>query len=332
VRAKTSALFLALFAVAGLTLPITAAAKPHSIRLPGGFTISAKLPRSNGYELLLENEGHDRLSLVAERDGVVYDLSAPARATRDGIEAHLGPFGRIDARFEQIGPAKKRRPLRGCHGRDGFELQGVLRGTIRFRGRRGFASVHAGRVPARVVVERASTCPRPAARAKPKHEPDLGDLTEFAAVERGHGRLLGLVAAQAEEDGKGGEAGISVIFAFAERHYGRVRTSDVVLATDGFSVSDPGVDPETAAIFGVDPLRGEAEYSSDLPRAERWSGSLRAPLPGEGVVPLTGPDFRSVLCRESTELQMTRCLERGIGQTSGSQSQSLFDTRLSWSR
>jgi len=48
---------------------------------------------------------------------------------------------------------------------------------------------------------------------------------------------------------------------------------------------------------------------------------------GEGSVPLSGPGFRAEICHGSRQTA-----RRSPPQGSGSHAQSLFDTRLSWSR
>jgi hypothetical protein len=340
VRAKALILVCGALGLVAATLPAAAAAKP--VHFPGSFSISAKLPSSNGYQLSLSSEGHGKVMISAERGESSYTLTAPGRASRNGIKATLGPFGQVDVEFKQIGHAEKRPPPPGCSGRGGTSLNGVLRGTIHFRGRLGFASADVSRVSAKLIQDHAQTCKHvPALRlagrqtARAASRLDLAakdpesELVALTAFKHAEGRVVGLSAARIESE----EEALSLIFAFTGRDYGRVMTRDLVLVSDGLSASDPGVKPETAKIFGVSPLQGEATYSSDRAAAEQWQGSLRVALPGEGVVPLAGKGFRATLCRGGeSDAAFKHCIDRGFNQTSGSQSQSLLDTRLSWSR
>jgi hypothetical protein len=75
------------------------------------------------------------------------------------------------------------------------------------------------------------------------------------------------------------------------------------------------------------PFLGSATYSDNRDSAPTWSGDLRLPLPGAGVVPLTGRSFKVKFCRVLSDAALERCLEAAQG--SGSHSQPLALARLS---
>lgn len=64
-----------------------------------------------------------------------------------------------------------------------------------------------------------------------------------------------------------------------------------------FLFSKKGATPQTATITPQKPFTGAAEYVKEKGAPASWTGTLAARLPGAGLVPLTGPQFRANLCR-----------------------------------
>jgi hypothetical protein len=253
---------------------------------------------TNGYRLRLssyENNLYHRISLTAENE-----LGQYARYSVEGVPKN----GRIDAVFPGLGevvvamqPTKVKElpPPKGCKLPKATLESGTFVGTIRFRGEKGFTSVEASR--ARGVIERSQrqeckAVPAPVTseamrRARPKTLP-----THFTDLEI----KAGSVVVNAEGVAESGKA------AFTAKAHERRGEIGIVRVSPG--VSSPGdlkanAELTQATVAPRLPYLGTATYSGPpqatgcplaCPYPEgRLSGSLRVPLPGLGVVPLTGP-------------------------------------------
>lgn len=325
-----------LLGVLALTLavaPCGATAKPGYVRLPPSFSFSLQLPRADGYRLQT-SAGHSRFSLSAYRGETSATYSAPGFANRHRLEADLGRFGRVDVRFDQTSAARVKRPLgESCRGPRPIELRGTAAGTVRFRGFNGFVSLAQHRVEASILHTFAMTCPSGAGSfyGRAGSEPQADTLT---AKRRAGGELIQLAASNTLI----GSLTIGFVSARTSRRIDGVQISDAASASPRDAelvISHRGVHPETATLVGSGPFSGEASYQELASGKSDWSGSLRVSLPGEGTVPLSGPGFHAEICHGSRARVFGGCRSQGSGsrpQGSGSQSQSLFETRLSWSR
>lgn len=311
-----------------------AAAKPGYVRIPPSFSMQLRLPSSHGYALGVY-AGRRQVAVTAEGHGATASYEARGVASGDGLAVDLGRFGRIDVRFHPTGPAK-RETAKGCRGKPAEMTAGVAVGTIRFRGRDGFVTAARRRAPARIFREFGEVCsfssPRSsygrAAKRAPAPPPQEGDESGiFIASRRDHGQRVKVVAF-ANEVLELGFLGVS-----SKQRFGHVEVVDNAFEIGGMknlSISGADEDPAKAHIAGPPPFAGSGDYESLPGGGATWSGSLRVHLPGEGVVPLTGPGFHARICNVTRPAAVKKCL--GLPQGSGSQSQSLFDTRLSWSR
>ncbi|HMC50026.1 MAG TPA: hypothetical protein VKH20_05220 [Solirubrobacterales bacterium] len=87
------------------------------------------------------------------------------------------------------------------------------------------------------------------------------------------------------------------------------------------------------------PFLGKGSYSKSTGEPPQWSGDLRVPVPGDGVLSLAGPNFNSALCRLRSVDEFddceTRLRDAGAAADaldlygSGSHSQPLALARLS---
>src|SRR5215218_5752177 len=131
---------------AALALPAsTATAKPGFFVVPGGFSLTADLPQSNGYSIYVVSFGHRRIEMVARREGTFAIYLTRGEANRRGLDVDFGRFGRLEVHWSG-GQVHKSPRGRGCRGRAGIVGRGVLHGTVRFRGEGGFVDVAADHI------------------------------------------------------------------------------------------------------------------------------------------------------------------------------------------
>lgn len=138
---------LACAATCVLAIPAGAAAKPGYVVEPERFSLSARLPKSNGYSVHLGSVGHRWIELAVHRRGQLAIYMAKGRVNRHGIDVDFGRFGRVRADF--TGRQMKSEPLfPGCDGRPAIKARGRLEGSFRFRGEGGFVNVSTMRAKA----------------------------------------------------------------------------------------------------------------------------------------------------------------------------------------
>lgn len=307
-------------------------AAQHSGGRSAGGGLSVLFPRgSDGYQVQMMTIGRTVLLEAGKaRVGSFYAVRGNVSGNRIG--ARFGKLGRIAVKFSPVDRSSRRRKSERCpDGGPPLEF-GVFRGTIKFRGERGYTTVDARRAPGLVIHPRRRPCGpnlraalsttfglRPLNTQLTAISRTKGTVTSFELSRRGQSRLL-LEASRQERRGR------MQIFRQA---------STVIGGENAFIASGPGVQPAFAFLVAPKPFGGSALFAADA--STTWSGSLTAWLPGAGKVSLTGPEFALSFCRRSSE-------ERGcnpeppvrkplwIPQGRGSQSQALREARLSWSR
>jgi hypothetical protein len=237
------------------------------------------------------------------------------------VHADFGPLGRIDLKIDITGSEPLPfPPLPGCGGKRPTLLTGKFHGGVRFEGEgelRGFVA-HRGRV----VVEREfkTVCKRPRhpkhphpprpKRQEKKRKKDGVEIDLLSAESRTEARKLDFLVLNFALSSKPPLSFAFVITASSER-LGRVLISRgiIEIADHVLAFGKRGSVPETATVKVPKPFLGSALYSASPESAPTWSGDLRVPLPGAGVVPLTGPDFKAKLCRGFSEAALETCLE-----------------------
>jgi hypothetical protein len=339
-------LLVGALALAALTMPAAALAKPGYIRLPPSFSVQVELPRSDGYRLSAYGAAGQRLVYMTATRGAVsatYWRHGGA-VSRQRIAADLGRFGRIEMRLGRLRATPTRR-FPGCKGRPDVQLRGVARGTFAFRGLNDFASVESHR--ARVVVNRtfAQVCKREtgsgfftvgvsSSRNRPRlaAPPKLHLRADVLVAQGSHdGAAVSLTATKLDfpqSPGEGPEAD-STLDAMTTRQFGPVGVRNLAFGIDEgaeLEITQGGRQPTAAIVRDSGLIEGESWFYRSRGGPPTWTGSLQVAMPGEGRVPLSGPGFRAELCRGPASKVFEDC------QLSGSQSQSLFVTRLSWSR
>ena len=348
--------------LAAIALPASAAAKPGYTVLDPSFSLEARLPRSHGYSLKIQSEGHRRIELVVSQGIGSARYEVKGRANRNRLDADFGRFGEISLRFRgKPAPAEEgflEEIFGPCRGPKTRRQVGTLRGHLRFRGEHGFVEVATRRVHAettrtfrrvchpqgamhggggQTVKEVAAPHPhgdRLAPRGRLLHRLRAGSqksqfrVAQFVARSRAHGRQIALLALQTEPEF------LSIVVAGDSKQVGRVKVKRSALTFpehNPLKLSEPGAKVETALLQGPQPFSGKAEYVKGPGARPTWTGSLRVSLPGEQALALAGPGFHSGLCIAESSKELDRC-SKALVQGSGSHSQALADTRLSWSR
>ena len=313
------------------TLPAGAVAKPGYVVRPGSFELSASLPKRDGFSYLLSASGHHRVELTVFRGSTFVTYAVRGNASAHGMHADFGRFGRVDLQVE-LKPAESPPPLPeggNCTGNGPTLLDGSFRGSVRFAGEPGVEGVTARRGGISVVRDFRSVCRQHRHR---HHGHDSGSAQDeklaikaLAAESLSGGRTtrfetltLGLQARPT--------VNFSLVFAGRTEKIGRVAISREALefTEDVLKLSQPGAQPRTALATPPKPFLGSATFSQTADAAPTWSGDLGVHLPGAGLVPLAGPEFRARLCRGLSFDAVERCL-----QGSGSHSQPLAEARLS---
>ena len=325
---------------------------------------------TNGYDFQVRTVGHHRVVLTVSRfleRAATY--STRGRVSRNRIEADFGRLGRIDVRFQRRARSHSKFPgldapdflrrFRYCRGRKPVLESGRFHGTIRFRGEGGFTRVHQTSARGSVNRQYRRVCKRkggPAARASARDPLADARTNYLVAVDRSPRRIVAFETVSLDF-GAGLEElseffGVTAAVVVLEKREG-MRIQRLAIAEGGpesLLLSPPGKDPVTATVTPPKPFHGTADFEKAKGSPPIWSGTLRAPVPGAGIIRLAEEAFQPTFCRFSLkrlfEPQASRCLRRSgiplpgpfvIGQAigaqiKGSQSQAFGDARLSWSR
>lgn len=290
-----------------LLLALTAFAVPSALGGQGGAPARGKIevePRfsltgSHGYRILVSA----RLATVTigvergntTRAGTSTTYVARGVSGPSGIHANFHQFGRIDLTFHATAEAARGLPPDCFGGTTGAAtIPGYFTGTLDFEGQGGYTAVDSQRIRGEVVLPPTEQCPLVAGGANPLREDPAAELppaktrmTLSALEKAGTGGLYFL----ARREGKTGF--------YAERFgtLGRIGLLSVAYAVGPQSsfASDPQVSFGT--VRPPAPFSGSATLSRGPGGTRSWTGTLAATFPGEGPVPLVGPQFHTSLSR-----------------------------------
>ncbi len=347
-----------------LAMPAGAGAKPSFDVQERSLRLNLAIKGSNGFRGFIATEGHKQVSLTLVKGGVLMDLRTSGTVSRRGIVARFGGLGRVSVRFQGepvAAPSRRQRGRRGdstpgCSGRDPVVERGLFRGTIQFRGENDFTRIDAKLAPGTVERRFRRVC-------KPSLLAVLNGLFE----ELFSGLRVDMLEARARVDGAnvafeaasfdfssilGPGTPSSYGFAGRTMEWGEgmriIRGANVEEANGGFLAGKPGAMPQNVTVVPPKPFLKSAKHLKEVGVPAGWVGPLAVRLPGAGLVPLTGPGFKSAFCGLTlgTLIAGERCLNRraepephslamlagAAAQGSGSQSQAFWDARLSWSR
>jgi len=274
-----------------LAAPATAQPPPRAL--------SFSLLNSDGYQVTVTGFGPTvALAVHRPKRPVATMYLVHGRVTKSSIQGSFPGLGRVDVHFKP-GGRKGKHPrcesvIRGLHG--------TFKGKIHFRGENDYTTVDAHRAKGKVV--------------------DYGLLRHCSGGISSHGRkstnalikaILGLGGPKAKTtrvlaEWKQPLGGVffeatqvgrdHTQFVAVEQHtFGRLAVLHVAHAHGSAKrlASDPAL--SFASVTPPAPFSGSADLRHDPDGSKRWSGTLTATFPGAPDVPLTGPDFKTILAR-----------------------------------
>jgi hypothetical protein len=242
--------------------------------------------------------------------------SVRGQVSQRGMRANLGPFGKIDARFEETSRSGGEPQGTGtCHYRSQLVIQGHLRGTIRVRGEGGFLRFATHSAPAHF----ARTFPESKGCEATHSEESEGfeSRPRAATASRTEGFYQAIINAFGHDgrrriffedetfyyaDGRPAEPD-SLDAGFRERR-GRVDVLEHAFfeAPAHFDLLENDSGRVKATLAPPAPFSGAANFTrAGKGRPAQWTGPLTISLPGAPDIPLSGPHFFSDLCtKEAT--------------------------------
>lgn len=329
-------------ALAALSLPAGAAAKPGYTVKPKSLQLQLGLPASNGYSASIVTDGHRQVELNVSKGNFFAHYTALGKVSRRGIEVDFGSFGQVSLRFRGkrryhpslIPGLKLPKFLQDrCKGRRTVAESGVFVGNVRFEGEHGFTRVKVNRHKGKVVRSYRRVCKGP-------FRPFAGKIREegifLAAAAKRFGITRLLVTTEASLSFKGKKFSFTIAIAGEKKKVGRVAVDKAGLLLeelDSVAISPVGKQPLTAKVKLRKPFEGTATYLDEGTAPPTWTGNLGIRFPGSGLVPLAGPEFEPELCRGNGET-FENCLDSLEDEAlfrygNGSHSQPLALARLS---
>lgn len=320
-----------LCALLGLAaMPAGASAKPRFSVRPKSLHLSLDLPASKGFAVSLHTDGHRQVSIEVEKDDFVAVYKTLGHVSRRGIRADLGRLGQISLRFRgRSGPKRVTGlplppPLRqSCRGRRPVRESGVFVGNLRFEGEHGYTRAAAHRLAGNVTRSYKQICKhsgghrplRAAASRRRNRGPEIL-LLSAAAEERGVSRLFTAATIEvAPAHGKEPAEGLSIDIAARSEKVEGVAVLKLILLFDEtltLTASPRRVKPVTAEATPPDPFAGTGTYLEEQGQPPSWSGTLGVHMPGNGLMPLAGPEFEAELCRVASERDLENCDEETL--------------------
>jgi hypothetical protein len=288
VKARSGAAALTCAILGALSLAAAASAKPGFFVFPEQFSISASLPKSNGYRIDLGSTGHRSIEVFVYGHGETAIYLAKGKANRHGIDVDLGRFGKIHARFTG-NRVKGEPPFPGCNGQRSIEMQGRLEGNLRFRGEDGYVDVSSKRVTASYKHGFREVC-KDDTNSHPRR--DLVNVLYATGTTAGHEVRFSAIYQEI--------FGTPSISASILERIGRVLALKISAPIDEGSrleFSPPRGRPQTATVAPTLPFSGSASYVARPDGSSEWIGDLQVSFAGLGEVALTGPGFQAVACR-----------------------------------
>jgi hypothetical protein len=261
------------------------------------------LAGSHGYEITVVGYlgGKPSVTLYAKRGHSEVEYTAPGTVTEEKMEARFGSLGSVDVHFESSGQVRE--AINYCdstHPTVAVDL-GSFAGKIEFRGERGYTTVTAEEAEGGVGNDLAlpgepenARCQATAAGGENRQN------AKFTSLDAGASKTgVGFTAnATTEVEGTDASATSNVIMSagsFTKEQKMEISRSITVEAPASDFAFDDALD--TATVEAPAPFTGTAHFRKGATPA--WSGSLKAPIPGLGLVRLAGPGFRAKFSQTS---------------------------------
>ena len=283
-----------------------ASAKPGYATFPAERASYVTVNGTKGFQItIVRANGRVQLTASKGNTSAIY-IDRSAKAPADRIMARFPGLGEISLRFHPTAEVQELPPF--CRGRPPTKQAGIFRGTIRFKGERGFTQVVASRVRGYMYHSFKEVCRR--SESGLFDDPVSG--YSLTATARSHGGEVSFNAFRSTEDSMTqGDTHYSVVM--SERRSGMIigRTAFVRASPNTYVVEGPSTQPDSATVAPPAPFSGDASFHWISGMTAEWSGSLSVELPGAGIVPLTGAPFKSEICWNK------RCVGRPRASASG---------------
>jgi hypothetical protein len=320
--AATVALLLALGGSAG--------ASPRTAHRPASFSFEAHLPSADGYAIYLRAHDRHEIELDVEREAfaepyVTMTYKVKGQVGEHGIAADLGRFGRVDLRFSGHPKKRRFRPSNCRPQSPEVQTYGEMTGHFRFRSLDGKVQLSVRHVEGETRRDPKRVCTK-----KPRREvfhseffadrrpvavegKGEGFVADFAALAHVGGRAIEIYAIKLQNEI------VPDLAATSTRRFGPVLLSTSVHAPESeeevpgeaarFSISGRGTRPRHATLSAPAPFSGTGTYAYRPGSPPTFLGSLKVRIPGEGIVPLAGPEFRTALCNYAAVRWQRACEE-----------------------
>lgn len=242
---------------------------------PSRYT-SFALRGTDGFQVFVSTAGSSHVAVELFRGPDYLSYVAPATIGNDRVEAKIGRLGRIAMRYEPSGPWRPSTEPQGhCRGRVPRVQNGMFIGHFNFRGERGFTTAGATRVRAFREESFREVC-KGGGRNGFAEQPPLKPSVVATAT---HGdRTVSVELFLKPEE-------LSTHANVRERRGSMLIERTIGIAGEGSRYAEQG--DGSVIVTPPPPFRGEADYAPGT----SWTGTLAAPFPGLGVIPLAGGDF-----------------------------------------
>jgi hypothetical protein len=320
----------AIVACAFLSASATSAQAARKVFHPETFQFEAELPTKHGWAAFLRADGHRRIELLIHhydegvRPYVTMSYKTAGRVDRHGIEADFGRFGQIELDFRRR-PKREPHPFPNCRGSKPQVNQfGQMHGTINFESLGGLIRLEGSSAEGQTWHSPRRICePKPSnvyareggqgVSRRNRAEP-VSSLQSFFA--RGHlpERTVDLYAIRLDQE-------VVDLAVSSTRRFGAVLLQTTIHAPDNeeagpgkavdLSIFGSGPRPNAADLTVASPFAGSARYRTQADGPSSWLGDLVVQMPGEGILPLAGPEFRAVLCGY-VDTHRQRACERAV--------------------
>jgi hypothetical protein len=303
--------FAGLFGVASAnpstpkTFPTAACPVHGSIESNVSYSCAAEftLRASNGYRITVSADAEGQTNevvLSVEGHGGNVRYSVPGKVTTGSIRAKFGDLGRVSVRFHPSGRERNVRVPKKCMKERPPVVTsrlGKFVGTIKFRGERGYTQVAAHSALGGTGDPLANTPKKlqcdfresEAERERELESVSLNGAPPRAAISFNASRLFGDFPALAESDKPLPPKGDRYLFlALASEKVGQMsilRSTGALGESKDFAVDN---DLTLATVQPPSPFTGSGIFLRNADGSTNWTGSLAVPMPGLGMVKLTG--------------------------------------------
>jgi hypothetical protein len=296
---------MAVLALAALaSLPGNAGAKVGHDRPPARQWIDMDLEGSNGYSIHISVTPRQHLILQVSKEGFSAEyMTRDVLADTGRVKAKLLGLGTVSVRFHPRGPV--RHPsLPGCENKRPTVQPGVVRGTIRFMGERGYTQVKVREAEAAIEEPKSWLC-RYGVRFEPRPR-QYEWVSKFLADEEGvyflarkyrPGVIDGGQVLYLAETGEAFEMASGRVPLTIYRH--------ITVPAPASTFRD--AHPERLTVSPPPPFSGTGALARTSESVFTWAGDLSVQFPGLDPIPLAGPGFELDYC-----LRETGCFDQHV--------------------